>query len=153
VIAAVKVMLTKDVEKVGRAGDITEVANGYGRNFLIPRRLAVVAGHGVEAEAKKIREATIRREEKALVAARELAAVVGEKTVICRLKVGEGGKVFGAVTSEDIATALEAQHEVEVDRRRIELEQPIKSLGEHRVFLRLHRDVQAVISLIVTQDR
>src|SRR2546430_3082889 len=146
-------MLTQDVEKVGVAGDMAEVADGYGRNFLIPRRLAVLAGRGIEIEAKRLRLAAIKRDEKALAEAQELAALIGEKTVICRLRLGDGGKGFGAVTNEDIATALEAQHEVEVDRRRIDLEQPIKRLGGHRVSLRLHRDVQATINLIVTQDR
>jgi large subunit ribosomal protein L9 len=73
--------------------------------------------------------------------------------VVCRLRVGEEGRVFGAVTNEDIARALQAQHGVEVDRRRIDLHEPIKQLGEHAVTLRLHRDVVAQVNLIVTQDR
>jgi large subunit ribosomal protein L9 len=149
----VKVMLTKDVENVGRAGDIKEVADGYGRNFLIRRKLAVLAARGVEAEAKRIRDAASRREAKEREEAEELAEVIGNKTVIARLKMGEGGKAFGAVTSEDIASALNSQHDVEIDRRRIELRDPIKELGEHQVTLRLHRDVDAVINLVVTQDR
>jgi large subunit ribosomal protein L9 len=149
----VKVMLTKDVENVGRAGDIKEVADGYGRNFLIRRKLAVLAARGVEAEARKIREAATRREAKDREQAEELAEDIGNKTVICRLRVGEGGKAFGAVTADDIATALQAQHDVEIDRRKIDLKDPIKQLGEHRVTLRLHRDVQAGINLVVTEDR
>lgn len=148
-----KVMLTKDVENVGRAGDIKEVADGYGRNFLIRRKLAVLAARGVEAEAKRIRDAASRREAKEREEAEELAEVIGNKTVIARLRMGEGGKAFGAVTSEDIASALNSQHDVEIDRRRIELREPIKELGEHQVTLRLHRDVDAVINLVVTQDR
>jgi large subunit ribosomal protein L9 len=151
--SAVKVMLTKDIENVGRAGDIKEVADGYGRNFLIRRKLAVLAAKGVEAEARRIQDAAARREAKEREEAQELAELIGNKTVICRLKVGEGGKVFGAVTNDDIASALKAQHDVEVDRRRIELPEPIKQLGEHQVTLRLHRDVNAQINLIVTQDR
>jgi large subunit ribosomal protein L9 len=149
----VKVMLTKDVDNVGRAGDIKEVANGYGRNFLIRRKLAVLAARGVEAEAERIRAASARREAKEREEAEELAELIGNKTVICRLRLGEGGKAFGAVTSDDIATALHAQHDVEIDRRRIELRDPIKQLGEHQVVLRLHRDVHAEINLVVTQDR
>ena len=141
-----KVMLTKDVENVGTAGDIKEVADGYGRNFLIPRKLAVLAGRGVEAEANRIRAAAARREAKERDTAQELADSIGDKTVVCRLRVGDEDRVFGAVTSEDIARALQAQHNVEVDRRRIELREP-------QVSLRLHRDVQATIHLIVTQDR
>lgn len=148
-----KVMLTRDVENVGHAGDIKEVADGYGRNFLIRRRLAVLAGKGVETEARKIRDAATRRETKEREEAEELAEVIGNKTVVCRLRVGEAEKAFGAVTNDDIANALKAQHQVEVDRRRIELREPIKQLGEHQVTLRLHRDVQAEIHLVVTQDR
>jgi large subunit ribosomal protein L9 len=146
-------MLTKDVDNVGRAGDVKDVADGYGRNFLIPRKLAVLAGRGVETEAKRIRDASAKREAKERDEAQELADEIGNKTVVVRLRVGEEGKAFGSVTSEDIATALKQQHQVEVDRRKIDLHEPIKTLGEHQVALRLHRDVEAHINLIVTQDR
>jgi len=149
----VKVMLTKDVENVGRAGDVKEVADGYGRNFLLPRKLAVPARAGVEAEAKKIRDAANRREAKDRDEAKALAAEIGNKTVVVRLRTGAEDKAFGAVTNADIAAALKAQHQVEVDRHKIELKEPIKQLGEHQVELRLHRDVEAHINLIVTQDR
>jgi large subunit ribosomal protein L9 len=148
-----RIMLTKDVANVGQAGEIKDVADGYGRNFLIPRKLAVVAGRGVEAEAKRIREASARREAKERDEAQELAEVIGNKTVVVRLRVGGEDKVFGAVTNEDIAVALRQQQQVEVDRRKIDLKEPIKQLGEHVVPLRLHRDVEAHINLIVTQDR
>ena len=148
-----KVMLTKDVENVGTAGDIKEVADGYGRNFLIPRKLRLNRGCPHHEEANRIRAAAARREAKERDTAQELADSIGDKTVVCRLRVGDEDRVFGAVTSEDIARALQAQHNVEVDRRRIELREPIKQLGEHQVSLRLHRDVQATIHLIVTQDR
>ena len=148
-----KVMLTKDVANVGAAGEIKDVADGYGRNFLIPRKLAVVAGRGVEAEARRIRDAASRREAKERDEAQELAEQIGNKTVVVRLKVGSEDKVFGAVTNEDIAVALRQQQQVEIDRRKIDLKEPIKQLGEHVVPLRLHREVEARINLIVTQDR
>jgi large subunit ribosomal protein L9 len=149
----VKVMLTKDVDNLGQAGDVKEVKDGFGRNFLLRRKLAVLAGRGVEDEAKRIRDATDRREAKDRMAAEELAEEISNRTVVCRLRMGEGGRVFGAVTNDDIAEALKAQHQVEIDRRRIELPEPIKQLGEHQVTLRLHRDVPATINLVVTQDR
>jgi large subunit ribosomal protein L9 len=149
----VKVMLLKDVANVGQAGDVKEVSDGYGRNYLIPRRLAILAGKGAESEAKRLREAAERREAKARAEALELAEAIDDKTVVCRLKVGAGGKVFGAVTNEDVAVALQKQHQVEVDRRRIDLKDPLKELGEHRITLRLHRDVVAHVNLIITQDR
>jgi large subunit ribosomal protein L9 len=146
-------MLVKDVENVGHAGDVKEVADGYGRNFLIPRHLAVLAGKGVEAKAKRLRDAVVRRETKEREDAQELADLIDNKTVVVRLKVGSEDKVFGAITNEDIATALRLQHQVDVDRRKIELKDPLKQLGEHQVPLRLHRDVVANINLIITQDR
>jgi len=149
----VKVMLTKDVENVGLAGDIKEVASGYGRNFLIPRKLAMPAGRGAEEESRRLREAAAKRENRAREEARILAQEIGNKTVVVRLRVGADDKAFGAITSEDIASALKAQHQVEIDRRKIELPEPIKQLGEHQVGLRLHRDLEAHINLIVTQDR
>jgi large subunit ribosomal protein L9 len=149
----VKVMLTKDVQNIGLAGDVKEVADGYGRNYLIPRRLAVLAGRGAEAEARRLREATAKREAKEREVAQELADLIDNKTVVVRLRVGSEDKVFGAITNEDIATALKLQHQVEVDRRRIELKDPLKQLGEHQIPLRLHRDVTAHINLIITQDR
>ena len=146
-----KVMLTRDVENVGRAGEVKAVADGYARNFLIPRKLAVSAGKGVEEEAKRIREAASKREAKDREEAQALAEEIGNKTVVVR--VGAEDKAFGSITNVDIAQALKQQHQVEVDRHKIDLPEPIKQLGEHQVQLRLHKDVQAQINLIVTQDR
>lgn len=147
-----RVMLTKDVERVGKAGDIKEVSDGYGRNFLLPRKLAVPARAGVEAEGKRLREAVARREAKDRVEAQALADEIGNKTVVVRLKVGAEDKAFGSITNQDVAAALKAQHRVDIDRHKIDME-PIKTLGEHQVPLRLHRDVTAHVNLIVTQDR
>lgn len=148
-----RVMLTKDVKDVGVAGEVKEVADGYGRNFLIPRRMAVLAGKGVETEAARIRASANKREAKERDEAQALADEIGNKTVVVRLRIGEEGKAFGSVTSSDIAAALAAQHQVELDRHRIDLREPIKTLGEHQVTLKLHREVDAAINLIVTQDR
>ena len=148
-----RVMLTKDVKDLGVAGEVKEVADGFGRNFLIPRKLAIAAGRGVEAEASRLRAATAKRESKDREEAQALADEIGNKTVVVRLKVGDEGKAFGSITNVDIADALKAQHQVEVDRHRIDLKDPIKSLGEHQVTLRLFKDVDATINLIVTQDR
>ena len=148
-----KLILTREVAGLGLAGDIVEVADGYGRNFLIPRKMAVLAGRGVEAEASRLRTAAVKRESKDREEAQSLADEIGNKTVVVRLKVGEEGKAFGSITNSDIADALKAQHQVEVDRHRIDLKEPIKTLGEHQVTLRLHKDVDAAINLVVTQDR
>ena len=148
-----RVLLTKDVENVGRAGDVKEVADGYGRNFLLPRKLAIVAGRGAEAEAKRLREAVVRRETKERDEAQAVADEIDNKTVVVRLKVGAEDKAFGSITNQDIAAALKAQHRVEIDRHKIDLKEPIKTLGEHQVALKLHHDVSAHLNVIVTQDR
>lgn len=146
-------MLTKDVDNVGQAGEVKAVADGYARNYLLPRKLAIVAGRGIEVEARRIREAAGKREAKERDEAQVLADEIGNKTVVVRLKVGAEDKAFGSITNVDIAQALKQQHQVEVDRHKIDLKEPIKQLGEHQVQLRLHRDVEAHINLIVTQDR
>ena len=148
-----RVLLTKDVENIGRAGDVKEVSDGYGRNFLLPRRLAVAAGKGAEAEAKRLREAAVKREAKERNEAQAVADQINNKTVVVRLRVGAEEKAFGSITNQDIAAALKAQHRVEIDRHKIEVKEPIKTLGEHQVPLRLHRDVSAHVNVIVTQDR
>jgi len=149
----VRVLLTKDVENVGHAGDVKEVADGYGRNYLFRRRLAVPAGKGAEAEAKRLRDAATKRETKERVDAQAVADQIDNKTVVVRLKVGAEDKAFGSITNQDIATAIKAQHRVEIDRHKIDLKDPIKALGEHQVSLKLHRDVSAHVNVIVTQDR
>jgi large subunit ribosomal protein L9 len=149
----VRVMLTKDVERVGKAGDIKEVADGYGRNYLLPRKLAVIARAGVEAEGKRLRDAAAKREAKDKTEAQALADEISNKTVVVRLKVGAEDKAFGSITNQDVAAALKAQHRVDIDRHKIDIKEPIKTLGEHQVPLRLHRDVSAHVNLIVTQDR
>jgi large subunit ribosomal protein L9 len=149
----VRVLLTKDVDNLGRAGDVKEVADGYGRNFLLRRKLAVAAGRGAEAEAKRLREAAVKRETKDRNAAQAVADEIDNKTVVVRLKVGAEDKAFGSITNQDIAAALKAQHRVEIDRHKIDLKEPIKALGEHQVSLKLHRDVNAHVNVIVTQDR
>jgi len=146
-------MLTKDVHNVGRAGEVKAVADRYARNFLLPRKLAILAGRGIEDEAKRIRDAAGKREAKERDEAQVLADEIGNKTVVVRLKVGAEDKAFGSITNVDIAQALKQQHQVEVDRHKIDLRDPIKQLGEHQVQLRLHKDVEAHINLIVTQDR
>jgi len=149
----VRVMLTKDVDTVGKAGDIKDVADGYGRNFLLPRKLAVIAHRGVEAEGKRLQAAAAKRELKDRNEAQALADEIGNKTVVVRLKMGAEDKAFGSITNQDVAVALKAQHRVEIDRHKIDIKEPIKTLGEHQVPLRLHRDVTAHVNLIVTSDR
>jgi len=149
----VRVLLMKDVDNLGRAGDVKEVADGYGRNFLLRRKLAVAAGKGAEAEATRLRDATVKREMKDRNEAQAVADEIDNKTVVVRLKVGAEEKAFGSITNQDVAAALKAQHRVEIDRHKIDMKEPIRALGEHQVSLKLHRDVSAHVNVIVTQDR
>src|SRR5437762_7677351 len=148
-----RVLLMKDVENVGRAGDVKEVADGYGRNYLLRRKLAVAAGKGAEAEAKRLQDAASKRETKDRNEAQAVADDIDNKTVVVRLKVGAEDKAFGSITNQDVAAALKAQHRVEIDRHKIDMKEPIRTLGEHQVSLKLHRDVSAHVNVIVTQDR
>src|SRR6266478_4417439 len=148
-----RVLLMKDVENVGRAGDVKEVADGYGRNYLLRRKLAVAAGKGAEAEAKRLQDAASKRETKDRNDAQGVADEIHNKTVVVRLKVGAEDKAFGSITNQDVAAALKAQHRVEIDRHKIDMKEPIRTLGEHQVSLKLHRDVSAHVNVIVTQDR
>src|ERR1700687_2471641 len=100
-------MLTKDVENVGRAGDVKDVADGYGRNFLLRRKLAVRAGSGVETEAKRLKDAAVKRETKDRVDAQALDDEIANKTVVVRLKIGAEDKAFGSITNQGVATRLE----------------------------------------------
>src|SRR5437773_12227621 len=120
-------MLTKDVESVGKAGDIKEVADGYGRNYLLPRKLAVIAGRGVEAEGKRLREAVAKRETKDRTEAQALADEIGNKTVVVRLKMGAEDKAFGSITNQDVAPAKNAQHRVDSHRHKPDTNAQIKT--------------------------
>ena len=111
------------------------------------------AGKGVEEEAKRLKEASVKRETKDRVDAQAVADEIGNKTVVVRLKMGAEDKAFGSITNQDVANALKAQHRVEIDRHKIDMKEPIKTLGEHQVSLKLHRDVAAHVNVIVTQDR
>src|SRR5437867_3816305 len=115
--------------------------------------LAVETGKGAEAEARRLREAAQKRETKDRTDAQAVADEIDNKTVVVRLKVGAEDKAFGSITNQDVAAALKAQHRVEIDRHKIDLREPIKTLGEHQVALKLHRDVSAHVNVIVTQDR
>src|SRR5207237_8263675 len=134
-----RVLLTKDVENVGLAGDVKEVADGYGRNFLPRRKLAVAAGKGAEAEAKRLQDAASKRETKDRNEAQAVADDIDNKTVVVRLKVGAEDKAFGSITNQDVAAALKAQHRVEIDRHKIDMKEPTRTPGEHQAPPKPHR--------------
>ena len=145
------VILKQDVEKLGKTGDVVKVAPGYGRNYLIPKKLAQAATPGSikVAETEKIAQARrdSREKEAATIVAREIVKL----TATIRCKTGEGGALYGSVTALDIADFLEA-HNITIDKRKIHLEEPIKTIGEFEVPIRLHRDVTVPIKVIVEPE-
>lgn len=145
------VILREDVTSLGKAGEMVRVKPGYARNFLLPKGLAFEATEGnkkrIAAEAKA-RDTRLASEK---AAASALAAKLGAATVALKGKAGEEGKLFGSITSQDIADGLAAQG-LEVDRRRIELEHPIKTLGFHSVVVRLHPEVHAEVKVNVVAE-
>ncbi|MEW6045126.1 MAG: 50S ribosomal protein L9 [Bacillota bacterium] len=148
-----KVILTQDVKGVGRAGDLVDVSDGYGRNYLVPRGLAVAATGG-NVKAIEHEQAVLRQKlDKERAEAQRLAEKLHTASVTVRVKAGESGRLFGSVTAGDIAQALAEQFGVQVDRRRIELEAPLKSLGTYPVTLRLAPGITAEVQLVVEAEQ
>ncbi len=144
-----KVILREDVKNLGKKGDVIEVAEGYGRNYLIPRGLAVPASEGKLKEAALIQEGRVRKEARARQEAEAAAARLKGLTLTIASRAGEGGRLYGAVTSRDVARELEKLLGRAVDRRKIELSEPIKTLGTFPVLLRLHPGVEVEIKVSV----
>lgn len=146
-----EVILREDIEQLGARGQVVSVAAGYARNYLLPKRLAVPATDANKKIVEQERQAHLRREAKLKTEAEDLAKLLTGVTVTIAAKAGEADQLFGSVTSKDIAEALEAKN-FTIDRRKIHLEEPIKQLGEHKVEVRLHRDVPAEINVQVVRE-
>ena len=144
-----KVLFVKEVQGTAKAGDVKEVSPGYARNYLLPKRLAVVADDRVVEQIKNREEATRRRAEKALTEAREAAARLKKLTVTIYAKTGDSGRLFGSVTNADIAIQLKREAGLDIDKRKIEVEPPIKSLGPHEVTVQLHTEVSETLRVVV----
>ena len=136
-----------------KARSVAKTARSWLSHATDWKRVAVAAGKGAETEAKRLKDAVVKRETKDRNEAQAVADEIDNKTVVVRLKVGAEDKAFGSITNQDIAAALKAQHRVEIDRHKIDMKEPIRTLGEHEVSLKLHRDVAAHVNVIVTQDR
>ena len=144
-----RVVLRTDIDKVGKRGDIIDVADGYARNYLLPKGHAIVASNGVTSQAGAMRRARDLKDAKD----RESAEVVARKLVPMVIRIparsGPGGKLFGSVTSADVVDAVAEQAKVNLDRRRLHLDDPIKSLGTHEVPVKLHADVEFRVTVEV----
>jgi len=144
-----KIVMRADVENVGKKGDLVDVADGYARNYLVPKGLAIKATPGIQKQADAMRRNRDAKDRRDRESAEAVAARFAGRSVTVTARAGEGGKLFGSITSSDIAEAIEAQLNVEIDRRRIALDEPIKELGTVELTVRLHPDVNAAVSVVV----
>lgn len=144
-----RVLLRDDVDGVGRRGEIVEVADGYGRNFLLPRGLAQQATRNVEAQAQAMRRARIQRDAREREESEEVATSLVGRPVTIEQMAGEGGRLFGSVTAADIVDAVAAQTGFELDRKRVRVDEPIRSVGTHTVMVKLHAEVEFPLTIEV----
>ena len=144
-----KVILQQDVKKVGSKGDIVEVSEGYGRNFLLPKKLAVEATAANLETAKQKANSTARKKQQATDEARLLAAQLEKVSVKVAVRIGEGGKLFGSVTGKDVADALAKEHGIDVDRRKISLKNEVAGAGEYEAVIKVHPEIQSTIRVLV----
>ncbi len=147
-----EVLLLKDVEGLGHAGEIKKVAGGYARNFLIPRGLAVVADKGARKQAAHLREATERQQARQTSAAQALANKLSELTLRFTAKAGENDRLYGSITAADIVEAIEREIGQAVDRRHVELEHPIRELGTHQVAIRLMPNIIPRVTVVIERE-
>jgi len=145
----VKIILTQEVAGVGSAGDVAEVKDGYARNYLIPRGYAMRWTRGSQSQVESLRTARQSRAIRDHDTATDVAARLAQTPIVLTARAGEGGRLFGAVTPADVAEAITGATGVDVDRRRVEVSTPIKTLGKHAVRVRLHADVVADVVLDV----
>ncbi|HHY99502.1 MAG TPA: 50S ribosomal protein L9 [Sedimentibacter sp.] len=146
-----KVILLEDIKNIGKKGQIINAKDGYARNYLIPKKLAIEA---TEANIRNLEAEKRRKEEKEkelLQEARSLEEELMKKTIVIKAKTGEHGKLFGSITTKEIADVLEKEHKIAIDKKKFDLEEPIKSVGEYKVRIKLHPQVNAELKVIVTE--
>jgi len=146
-----EVILREDIDKLGSRGQVVKVAAGYARNFLLPKKLAVAATESNKKIVEQERHAHVRKEAKQKDEAEDLSKLLTGVTVTITQKAGENDQLFGSVTSKDVADALAAQN-YNIDRRKIQLDDPIKTLGEFKVPVKLHKDVTAEVTVVVAKE-
>ncbi len=146
-----EIILREDVDKLGHRGQVVKVAAGYARNYLLPRRLAVEATESNKAIVEQERQAHLRKEAKLAADAQELATMMANVSVTIHQKAGDNDQLFGSVTAQDISTALEKLG-YSIDRKKVHLEEPIKTLGDFRATLRLHKEVSIEIPVHVVKE-
>lgn len=147
-----KVILIEDVQGTGKKGDTVSVKDGYGRNFLVPRGLAVPASQGNVARLENLIKSVSNKKARDLKSAEEMKAKLEETTLAIRKKAGEDGRLFGSVTHKDIAEAIKALTGVEVDKKLVRFGEPIKATGAHTVVIHLQSDVNAEVKIEVEKE-
>ena len=148
-----RIILAGDIETLGRKGDVLTVADGYARNFLVPKGLAMVATKGTLRQAEDMRRAREERERKRKEEAAAKVAVLASEPVYISARAGEGGRLYGSVTNSDIARAVAEQLEETIDRHHVRLEEPIRRLGTHQVEVHLHEEVNALVTVeVISHD-
>jgi len=147
-----KVLLTETVDNLGSAGEVKKVADGYARNFLIPKGLAVPASAAALKQAELRRQAEARRQQRVKVEAESLATTLSQVTLTFRVKAGEKDKLYGSITNADIAEAFERETGHTIDKRKVELEEPIRELGSYYVPIKLLPDLAPRITVIVERE-
>jgi large subunit ribosomal protein L9 len=145
----VRVILKAEVRGLGRTGDIKDVADGYARNYLLPKGLAIEATGGELKHLAQERQAERTKKDRAHQDAEELARRLADVTLVFRLKAGEQGKTFGSVTAKEVADALKKEAKTEIDKTKIVLHEPLRSLGIHKVEVRLLTDVRADVTIAI----
>lgn len=144
-----QVILRSDMAGLGKRGDIVDVADGHARNYLLPRGLALKASPGAVDQAARMRRARDLRDAADRDAAQTIAQTLVPKIITIAVKAGQGGRLFGSVTTHDVADAIEAQTGIHLDRRTLHVDDPIKVVGQHSITARLHHDVQFPITIDV----
>jgi large subunit ribosomal protein L9 len=147
-----RIILRSDVDNVGKKGDVCEVADGFARNYLVPKGLAMRASNGAMQQAQSMRRARDVKDAKDREAAEAVARKLVPAVIRIAAKSGTEGRLFGSVTAAEVATAVEAQTGIAIDRRRLHLDEPIKSLGNHEVPVKLHADVEFRVTLEVVPE-
>ncbi|MCR5485983.1 MAG: 50S ribosomal protein L9 [Lachnospiraceae bacterium] len=144
-----KVILLEDVKALGKKDEIVEVKEGYARNYLFPQKLGVPADNKNLNDVKLKKEAKAQQEAKRLAEAEEMKKKLDEVTVVCRIRAGKDGKAFGSVSTKEIAEEMKKQHELDIDKKKIMLDEPIKALGAYQVQVKLHPQVTAEFTVDV----
>jgi large subunit ribosomal protein L9 len=147
-----KVILHREVEKLGAPGDVVEVADGYARNYLIPRKLAAPASEGAVKHAQQLRRGHDERVRKALAESKAIAEKLVASPLRVKAKAGEDGRLFGSITANELAKQLQERSEGPIDRRQIHLAEPIRNLGTHEITVRLHPEVNATVTVEVVRE-